>query len=192
MKIRNDFVTNSSSSSFVCELCGRTESGWDMSLREAGMVNCVNGHTICQDEMLTPPRELVTRLIREEMESEWSDMEWLTDEELNGKADNELEDLMLEREDGYYCVPEECCPICQFIEYSNSDLARYLERKYGISRNEVFSRVKEINKRRKKLYDSEYVMEVCSRLSLNPTELVSKLKDEFGTYRNFKQYINKS
>ena len=105
MKFRRDFVTNSSSSSFVCELCGRTESGWDMVLRDAEMVECVNGHTICVNEMLTPPRELMIQLIREEMESSWSNIEYLTDEELNEKTDEELEDLMLEREDGYYCVP---------------------------------------------------------------------------------------
>lgn len=99
MKFRKDFVTNSSSSSFVCELCGRTESGWDMVLRDAEMVECVNGHTICVDEMLTPPRELMIQLIREEMESSWSNIEYLTDEELNEKTDEELEDLMLERED---------------------------------------------------------------------------------------------
>ena len=37
MKFRKDFVTNSSSSSYVCEICGRTESGWDMGLSEAEM-----------------------------------------------------------------------------------------------------------------------------------------------------------
>ena len=47
MKFRKDFVTNSSSSSFVCDICGNVESGWDMSLQEAEMVECVNGHTIC-------------------------------------------------------------------------------------------------------------------------------------------------
>lgn len=46
MKFRKDFVTNSSSSSFVCDICGNVESGWDMSLQEAEMVECVNGHTV--------------------------------------------------------------------------------------------------------------------------------------------------
>ena len=106
------------------------------------------------------------------------------------KTDEELEDLMLEREDGYYCVPEECCPICQFIEYSNCDLARFLEREYKVSRDEVFAKVKALNKRRKKLYDSEYVTEVCSRFNLNPAEIVSGLKNRFGTYRHFRDYIS--
>lgn len=64
MKFRKDFVTNSSSSSFVCDICGNVESGWDMSLQEAEMVECVNGHTICQDEMLSAPREVMLRLIQ--------------------------------------------------------------------------------------------------------------------------------
>ena len=57
MKFRKDFVTNSSSSSYTCDICGATESGWDISLEEAGMVECVNGHTICNDELLEIPRK---------------------------------------------------------------------------------------------------------------------------------------
>lgn len=47
MKIRNGFVSNSSSSSFVCDVCGRDASGWDLGLEEAYMCQCVNGHTFC-------------------------------------------------------------------------------------------------------------------------------------------------
>lgn len=191
MKFRKDFVTNSSSSSFICDICGNVESGWDMSLSEADMVQCVNGHTICRDEMLTASREVMINLIKEDAQRSWSDFCDITDEELNEKTNEELEEMMLNREDGYYAIPEECCPICQFIEYSNADLAKYLEKEYKVSREEVFEKVKQINKRRKKLYDSEYVTEVCLRFNLNPTEIVANLKNQFGTYCKFYNYIHK-
>ena len=50
MKIRLGFVANSSSSSFVCEICGRSESGFDASIKDFDMINCVNYHTFCIDE----------------------------------------------------------------------------------------------------------------------------------------------
>lgn len=31
VKFRNGFVSNSSSSSFICEICGEEESGYDIS-----------------------------------------------------------------------------------------------------------------------------------------------------------------
>ena len=47
MKIRNGFVSNSSSSSFTCDVCGRTESGMDMGLIDFNMFECKSGHTVC-------------------------------------------------------------------------------------------------------------------------------------------------
>ena len=44
MKIRNGFVSNSSSSSFICSICDETESGFDQGPRELGMYGCENGH----------------------------------------------------------------------------------------------------------------------------------------------------
>jgi hypothetical protein len=40
MKIRAGFVSNSSSSSFICELTGRVEEGYDLGLEDANMVVC--------------------------------------------------------------------------------------------------------------------------------------------------------
>ena len=184
MKYRKDFVTNSSSSSYTCEICGATESGWDISLEEAEMVECVNGHTICNDELLEVPRkELIQKLLESGYDKE-------SEEELNNHDDDSLSDIFWSYCDNRYCAPEEFCPICQFIEYSQYDLAKYLEKKYKVSRESVFEKVKAVNKRRRKLYDSEYVTEVCSQFDLNPADVVAGLKEEFGTYHRFKTYIS--
>ena len=191
MKYRKDFVTNSSSSSYVCEICGRSESGWDMSLAEAEMVSCINGHTFCEDEILQIPRDDMIHQI-EEYQNEYPQYcgDIYTKDELLAMSDKELlAEFFNKLSDARWDMPEECCPICQFIEYSQADLAKYLEKKYKVSRDEVFQKVKQINKRRKKLYDSEYVTEVCSRFGLNPAEIVANLKTEFGNYRRFANYI---
>ena len=52
MKIRTKFVSNSSSSSYQCTVCGQEVSGWDMCLSEAEMTECVNGHCFCDEHML--------------------------------------------------------------------------------------------------------------------------------------------
>lgn len=44
MKVRKGFVSNSSSSSFICDLTGADVSGKDLSLNECDMVQCINNH----------------------------------------------------------------------------------------------------------------------------------------------------
>lgn len=45
MKVRKGFVSNSSSSSFICCITGQVESGMDLGLLDVNMCECVNGHT---------------------------------------------------------------------------------------------------------------------------------------------------
>ena len=197
MKFRKDFVTNSSSSSYVCEICGRSESGWDIGLSECDMMQCVNGHTFCCGEALEKPTK--KEMIKMIMENEWNKNRWdggiydyrdFSEEELVVMDDDDLfEDFC--SEGGYYEVPECMCPICQFIEYSEYDLSAYLLKEYGVSRDEVFAEVKQLNKRRKKLYENEYITYVCKKFDLNPTEIVAGWKEKFGTYSNFKKSLNK-
>lgn len=47
MKIRTGFVSNSSTSSFVCQICGNADAGMDASPSDFGMAECENGHTFC-------------------------------------------------------------------------------------------------------------------------------------------------
>lgn len=52
MKTRKGFVSNSSTTSFVCEVCGRTEVEYDsVSIEDLEMVRCVNEHLFCEEEM---------------------------------------------------------------------------------------------------------------------------------------------
>mgnify|MGYP001102798176 CR=1 FL=1 len=47
MKLRHGFVSNSSSSSFTCGVCGRTESGYDAGPEDFDMSRCEAGHKYC-------------------------------------------------------------------------------------------------------------------------------------------------
>ena len=185
MKYRKCHVTNSSSSSFVCDICGRVESDYDLGIKDAGMYQCVNGHTFCCDEALEVSKEDLIKIILEEGWNKTYIGDILTEEELNNM---EREYLMKCYYD-YYKIPECFCPICNFIEYSESDLSEYLLKEYGVSRDEVFAEVKKYNRRRKKLYDNEYITYVCKKFDLNPTEIVAEWKEKFSTYAKFEKYL---
>lgn len=194
MKFRKDFVTNSSSSSYVCEICGRTESGWDLCLSECEMMECVNGHVFCCDEALEKPtkEEMIKMILENGWFNRWDsgiqDYRDYTEEEIAAMDEDIIFDEWI-TDSGYYEVPECMCPICQFIEYSEYDLSAYLLKEYGISRDEVFAEVKQLNKRRKKLYENEYITYVCKKFDLNPTEIVAGWKEKFGTYKNFRDSL---
>jgi hypothetical protein len=146
MKIRIGFVTNSSSSSYICQICGEQEESWDTP---DWITYCDNGHTFCTNHL--------------EIDS----------------------DHKAETEEDY--EDKEYCPICAFKAYAEGEMALYLQKTRGISREEVFAEIKRANKRRRVLYDSEYITYVCSKLNLSEEILLQELKERF---KNWHEYIS--
>ena len=146
MKTRSQFVSNSSSSSFICEICNHTESGWDASVEDIGFVRCENDHTFCEEHLL-----------------EGSEYESAGE------------------------IPEECCPICNFVEPSYPELKRYFAKETSISEDTVFQEVKKVNKRRRVLRDHEYVEFVLREKNTTIDNILNELKEKFETYAKFKE-----
>ena len=116
MKFRSSFITNSSSSSYTCEYCGETYSGWDLSLTEAEMVECVNGHILCETHL---DKDLLDKVL---------------------ESANEDEDVY--EEDLRYEFPEKYCPFCTFKEISDKDIVKYLKKYKNLDIEELKNEIK--------------------------------------------------
>lgn len=150
MKYRKDFVTNSSSVAYVCEITGRADGGRDEDIDkfEMGFVDCHNGHTF-GTEFIIPTKESVLAGLKSRIEA----MERVGCKEHL----EEVQEYVTELENGYTSaeaiieanpfgcngVPPEMCPICQIEKVRDKDLIKYLLMKVEMSREEVESDMRE-------------------------------------------------
>lgn len=179
MKKRNGFVTNSSSSCFICQISGREESGMYMSRNDAQMTKCINGHLfgdeflidveISEQDMLNVLIENAEELHKKYLKnsSDSADIKrkqyWKERAEEQLKRIEELEsaDSIDDYEDEYselvYAegVPSIQCPICKFQYALAEDLLAYLLKEERI----------------------------------NKDDLLKGIKDRFGSYTNFMEYL---
>jgi hypothetical protein len=152
MKIRSGFVSNSSSSSFVCDLCSETESAWETPEE---WVYCKNDHWLCYECAPEIP-------------------------EKNEDVDDD--------EDSDYSLPSLLCPFCTFQALRDRDMKRYLQKKYQINEDLVFTEVKKANKRRRVLRDYEYNTYVCRQENLTGEQILEEIKSKFSDYDSFLYY----
>lgn len=153
MKIRKGFVTNSSSSSYICSVCGTLEGGYDCCLSDIGMKECINGHTFCEVHAEGLPLETRTIEDTKEMKKLRTEMEGLKESLITVPAVAKplIQDIIvsiektlrlmkedLETEDDYdYEVRPELCPICSFIAPDKSEAYYFLLKKAGYENDEA-------------------------------------------------------
>lgn len=157
MKIRNGFVSNSSSSSFTCDVCGATESGMDVSLSDIQMSQCVNGHTFCDDHMTKKlgeadfPEALFDRIEGHQSYEKalWAlvkDMphdQSLIDKVTEVEGEDYIEDLKEElASESRYEMPASVCPCCTFEALADRDGVAYFLASLGKTKEQVLAEMK--------------------------------------------------
>lgn len=209
MKARNDFVTNSSSTSYICKITGHKETFWDSELyQDYGYVMCDNEHIFLAEFVLDDVDVLANKTL-EQMKQEiiayyqkrityndkwgWSsasdkamlyDIERCNDDEIKAFYEDFYNDT------NEFDVRLEQCPICQMEVIAQDDLKNYLSKKFGITEDEAFAFVKSKNKRRKKLYDHEYINYVCVQINITEDEIIKTIKECFNkNYQAFQNYL---
>lgn len=139
MKVRNGFVSNSSSSSFMCSVCHALESGYDASLREMGMVECMGcGSTMCEDHVHTgkpTDDEMRSAMLADEFLGDAIDCEDDPYAEVKAARHGDLVEMYeawLEH-DNSHIGPHEC-PICTLKHLDAETTLDYLCKKLGLQR----------------------------------------------------------
>ena len=139
MKYRFGFVSNSSSSSFTCDVCRETFSGWGAEPQGFDHQGCENGHTFCEDQMIN--RDRFERLVElgEEMGSE----DILDNIPYKDYYKPEVYEKYGIADDQQYECPAEFCPVCQMVHVDANDIMRYLHKLLNMDRDTVIAAIKD-------------------------------------------------
>jgi len=145
MKVRLGFVSNSSSSSFVCDVCGEEYSGWDACLSEPEMYCCEYGHTFCEGHMkenledlsIEKKREYCVRFCYGEGQKNYFKYE-ADNEEIEDYFDDEVM-----RGDFRYELPSLFCPCCNLEVVTDKQILKYLFYICGKNKDSVVKDMKQ-------------------------------------------------
>lgn len=141
MKRRAGLVSNSSSSSYTCDVCGHTESGFDCELSDFGMFECEHGHTCCDEHHVELTPEAAEELVKMAIEEGWIGEktaaraeELIKDGELTSDwVYRQSSEIIGERYERNY----KTCPICQMTSFTDDDILRYLLKRSGAKRKDI-------------------------------------------------------
>lgn len=164
MKIRKGFISNSSSSSFICVVCEEQFSGMDACPSDFACMECVHGHVFCEahidcgveeyKKVMIKNIEKWNEKIKEDNEKvinktapTWAKERPLIDVSIIGNLDN-IDDIRCELQDTsarcYMGEEPECiCPVCSFKFIPKEDLFKYVLKLNETTEEKVIEEVKD-------------------------------------------------
>lgn len=143
MKIRTGFVSNSSSSSYVCDVSGEAFEVYDGCFWDAGLAQCTKGHIFRKEFLVEwerpyPSPEEMLQILDEKIDSkrECANLRSLTIDQLK-------ERFLVETE-GYptnQCHVNEC-PVCTMTYIKSTELVDYLLKQTKQTREEILMSIR--------------------------------------------------
>lgn len=143
MKIRKGFISNSSSSSFICDICGTMDSGYDCAPHELGFAKLPCGHLICMEEVINLPDEEFAVLVADELK-QYEPKQYSVDyfKSLDGiETDISIKEKYYKLTRKHYI--KEQCPICTNKVILDKDLLSYVLIQIGKDKQTVTDEIKQ-------------------------------------------------
>ena len=140
MKIRQGFVSNSSSSSFVCSVCETVETGYDGQY-DIDITQCESYHEYCsshepkwtlkdKQRILLADKDFINDLGEEKVKFIESGSEEL------------INDIFDEYKDSFDEIPESMCPLCSLTSLSTNSVLAWLLKDSGKTLAEVETEIR--------------------------------------------------
>ena len=145
MKLRHGFVSNSSTSSFLCCVCGTMEAGSDScGMSEYGFCRCENEHEMCIDHRLDGAEEVSLEQMKKYVLENVAE-----DEEFKEMTDQDIKEAYEDnagQEDSVYDFSSRFCPVCQMKSIEDEKLQEFILKKLGVSREDVVAEIQKTYK----------------------------------------------
>ena len=132
MKIRLGFVSNSSSSSFICIICGHSEVSYDNSPEELGFAEeCQNGHVYCVDHAFEVTTEMRRKFLLKE-----------PDFKVRVKNGEDIEELYEEWKSDDCITAYVECPVCTLKNILYKDFIKFVCRKFKTTETKIGNEIR--------------------------------------------------